>query len=109
MVLGGPWLISTTVELVHFRHSAVCQPFVYRSNQLSQVNCRVFKYLFFITVLSVAVNVPRFFEVVFVNVPLEVEDGENSTNQTKLGYELSDLRKNPDYIRCGSISSLFIH
>ena len=85
---------------MYFRYSAVSQPFAYRAVSLSEnVNNRVFKYLIIIITVSFSVNVSRFFETKIVTNSVNVTNGNTFEVRSRLSFELSDLRKHPDYIR----------
>ena len=83
-----------------FRYAAVCKPFIYREVATpANVNYRVFKYLLIVTIFSVIVNFPRFFETSFLTKEHIVWSGNSTEVKSKLTFDVSALRKNPQYIR----------
>merc|ERR1719317_1920455 len=61
------------------RFSAVCRPFSYReAARPENVNLRVFKYIFFVTVFSSLINITRFFLTKFVTRHFNISMGNNS-------------------------------
>ena len=52
---------------------------------------RTFKYLIPVSIISVVINLPKFFEAKVITY--EVKNG----NETKVELAVTDLRKNPDY------------
>ena len=101
-----PRYVFTTVFLfLTIRYTAVCHPFYYRDVVLAtSVNCRVAKYVIPVIVTAVIINIPKFFETELIYIPIN-ETGFNesgnasNTSVYTLTYDVTDLRKNPDYIR----------
>jgi len=81
------------------RYSAVCKPFAYRASNNSDVNQRIFKYLISIIFFSCIVNFSRFFETELITESVNVSIGDSFQVQQRLSFELTELRKHPDYIR----------
>ena len=82
-----------------FRYYAVCQPFKYRlQSRPENINIRVIKYLLVVIIASLFINWPRFFETkIVIKATNETVDGLEGDRQAT--YELTSLRRNPDYIR----------
>ena len=83
------------------RFSAVCRPFSYReAARPENVNLRVFKYIFFVTVFSSLINITRFFETKFVTRHFNISMGNNSFHSgSRLTFDVTSLRRDPNYIR----------
>ena len=74
----------------------MCHPFYYReSNNGSSVTMRAVTYVIPVIMVSVALNIPKFFETEIIYVKEE----QNNMTFTYVTYDLTDLRKDPDYIR----------
>lgn len=56
---------------------------------------RAVTYVIPVIMLSVALNIPKFFETEIIYVKEE----QNNMTFTYVTYDLTDLRKDPDYIR----------
>ena len=90
------------LNIFSFRYTAVCQPFAYRAVSLSSnVNHRVFRYLIIIIIISCMVNVSRFFETRLITKSVNVSNGDSFEVETRVSFELTELRKHPEYIRYG--------
>ena len=85
----------------NFRYTAVCSPYKYREMIKAQTaNARVFKLILPVLVFSVLLNIPRFFETVIQYETFEEILDDNTTVIIEtIGYDVTPLRKNPDYIR----------
>ena len=84
----------------YFRYSAVCHPFSYReSARPANANKRVFKYVFCVTFFSCTVNMPRFFETEIVTKRFSTTSGNSTETLTRISFDVTDLRRDPDYIR----------
>ena len=88
-----------------FRYCAVCHPFYYRESVRStSVDCRVAKYVIPVIVFAVILNIPKFFETKLFYIPVNDTLHDTPANngddvQFILTYDVTELRKNPDYIR----------
>ena len=81
---------------VYSRYIAVCHPFYYRESTTgSSVTMRAVTYVVPDILVSVALNIPKFFEteIIYVN------EEHNNQTFTFVTYDLTELRKDPDYIR----------
>ena len=84
-----------------FRYFAVCEPYKYRVEaRPDNVNIRVLKYLLIVISISCLINFPRFFETQLVSLTLNrTLDTSVETAVTIVSDEVTELRKNSDYIR----------
>ena len=102
-MLGYPSLLITCITCI--RYTAVCHPFYYRDAVLAtSVNCRVAKYVIPVIVFAFILNIPKFFETELIYLPVNdslVNDSLslNETSLYTLTYDVTALRKDPDYIR----------
>ena len=63
-------------------------------------NARVFKLIFPVVVFSVFLNIPRFFETVIqYDTFEEILDDNTTVIIESIGYDVTPLRQNPDYVR----------
>ena len=77
----------------------MCNPYKYRFNSReNNINVRVIKYLIVVIIASVIINFPRFFETQIVMVQTNGTVDKPETVEI-VSYELSSLRRNPNYIR----------
>ena len=85
----------------NFRYTAVCYPYKYREMiQAQTTNSRVFKLIFPVFVFSVLLNISRFFETVIQYETFEeILDDNKTVIIESIGYDVTPLRKNPDYVR----------
>ena len=82
------------------RYCAVCNPFAYAEHaKPDNVNRRVFKYFIIVIILSVLINIPRFLETKIVTETVRSNDSGSVQDQTFISYDVTDLRRNSDYIR----------
>ena len=89
-----------------FRFSAVCRPFSYRAaSRPENVDMRVFKYIFFVIIFSCIINISRFFETKFVTRSFNISSGDTFESGTRLSFDVTALRRDPNYIR----SVYFLH
>ena len=92
-------LINIVIFII-FRYSAVCHPFYYRDAVRStSVNCRVAKYVIPVILFAVILNIPKFFETELFYIPVNGTELDTPGVQFILTYDVTELRKNPDYIR----------
>ena len=80
----------------------MCRPFSYREvARPENVNLRVFKYIFFVTIFSLIINISRFFETKFVTKSFNItsDSGDSFESGTKLSFDVTTLRRDPNYIR----------
>ena len=83
----------------------MCHPFYYRDAVLAtSVTCRVAKYVIPVIVFAVILNIPKFFETELIYIPIneaKLNDSftPNVTGEYMLTYDVTKLRKDPDYIR----------
>ena len=87
-----------------FRYMAVCHPFYYRDAvRTTSVNCRVVKYVIPVIVFAFTINIPKFFETELFYIPLNdtrnISDNFSGDALYILTYDVTELRRNPDYIR----------
>ena len=76
------------------------QPFSYRAaSRPENVNFRLFKYVFSVTCFSGIINISRFFETEFVTKSINVTMDDSVYESTKLGFDVTPLRRDPNYIR----------
>ena len=91
--------------MLTIRYTAVCHPFYYRDVVLAtSVNCRVAKYVIPVIVTAVIINIPKFFETELIYISQNgTEFNESALVNDEalytLTYDVTDLRKDPDYIR----------
>ena len=91
--------------IIIFRYCAVCHPFYYRDAvQTTSVNYRVAKYVIPVVFFAIILNIPKFFETEIFYIPKNKTGLAESANVTDdvlymLTYDVTELRKNPDYIR----------
>ena len=89
-----------TLFIFFFRYFAVCEPYKYRVEARPEnVNIRIFKYLLIVITISCFINFPRFFETELVSLTLNRTLDTSVETVTILTYEVTELRKNPEYIR----------
>ena len=87
------------------RYFAVCHPFYYRDAvRATTIKCRVAQYVVPVILFAMLLNLPKFFETELFYVPENVTYDVNETERvikTKyvLTYDVTDLRKDPLYIR----------
>ena len=99
------FLIIIFLTDIFFRYCAVCHPFYYRDAvQSTSVNYRVAKYVIPVIVFAVILNIPKFFETEIFYIPvngtgLDEADNANDTVSYILTYDVTELRKDKDYIR----------
>jgi len=93
--------IYTTVGIAYERYAAVCQPYSYNTRETSmRPSTRLVQILTPVLLLSILVNIPRFFEVVTSTEMRNVTLGGNLTREREcVTYEITDLRMDPTYIR----------
>ena len=83
-----------------FRYSAVCDPFSYKeSSKPENVNMRVFKYSLIVIIFSLIINFPRFFETQIVEESLISNNSGQAEVISFITYDVTQLRRDPDYIR----------
>ena len=93
---------NVIIEVIFIlRYSAVCNPLSYKENAKPQnVNLRVFKYVFLVIIFSFLINFARFFEIRTVSKkPLSINSSEGKELNITYSFDVTDLRKDPDYIR----------
>jgi len=93
--------IYTTVGIAYERYTAVCRPYSYNSRETTmRPSLRLVQILLPVLLISVVVNLPRFFEVVTSMERRNVTIGGNVTEvQEFVTYDITQLRMAPDYIR----------
>ena len=93
---------AKTVDLtVAVRYTAVCKPYLYKENNAAhRVGCRVITFMFPVIILSVLINIPRFFETVIVSETVNITTADNETvEEERVYYEVTPLRMDANYIR----------
>ena len=86
------------ITMVVFRYTAVCHPFYYRESLAGRsITSRVLMYVIPVIVISTIINIPKFLETELVFGKHVNED--NVTIIDHISYDLTELRKDPDYIR----------
>ena len=99
------YLFTPVFLFLTIRYTAVCHPFYYRDVVLAtSVNCRVAKYVIPVIVTAVIINIPKFFETELIYISQNgTEFNETASLNDEalytLTYDVTDLRKDPDYIR----------
>ena len=97
--------VEIFIIIIIFRYCAVCHPFYYRDAVLaSSVKFRVAKYVIPVVVFAIVLNIPKFFETEIFYIPVNetVFDKTSQANDDVhyiLTYDVTELRKDPDYIR----------
>ena len=100
--------ILLDIFVFFFRYFAVCEPYNYRVEaKLENVNIRVLKYLLIVIAISCFINFPRFFETELVSLTLNRTLDTSVETVTIVSYEVTELRKNPEYIRL-AVRGLFM-
>ena len=98
--LRGCFVNMRQFWIFFFRYFAVCEPYKYRVEARPEnVNIRVLKYLLIVITISCFINFPRFFETELVSLTLNRTLDTSVETVTILTYEVTELRKNPEYIR----------
>ena len=76
------------------------RPNVFRANlKLQKTNPRVFKYLFTVIIGSIVINLPRFLETELKWKSSNISSGDSFDTETKLTFQVTELRKDPNYVR----------
>ena len=94
--------ICQPVDLtVDARYTAVCNPYLYKEdNAAPKVAKRVLTFMFPVIILSVLINIPRFFETVIISETVNITTAANETvEEERVYYEITPLRMNANYIR----------
>ena len=82
------------------RFCAVCDPYEYKENSKpDNVNGRVFKYFLIVIIFSVFINSPRFLETRIVTESFKTNNSGSVEVIFHTTYDVTNLRRNPDYIR----------
>ena len=83
------------------RYTAVCNPYLYKENNAAhKVGCRVLTFMFPVIILSILINIPRYFETVIVSETVNITTADNETvEEEKVYYEVTPLRLDANYIR----------
>ena len=80
-----------------FRYTAVCHPFYYRESLAGRtISSRVLMYVIPVIVISTIINIPKFLETELV---FGKHVNEDNVTIIDISYDLTELRKDPDYIR----------
>ena len=101
----GVFIIFFIIIFIIFRYCAVCHPFSYRDAvRATSVNYRVAKYVIPVVVFAIILNIPKFFETEIFYIPvnktgLDEPANANDTVSYILTYDVTELRKDKDYIR----------
>lgn len=96
--------VFLTVLIACERYLAVCHPIAYRQMSISSSNRqRLLLYLLPCFIVSIVLNIPKYFETVIVTNPTTIEKENGSILLGSVEYEttviLSDLRANPIYTK----------
>ena len=104
--VGGVSIFFIVIFIfIIFRYCAVCHPFYYRDAvRATSVNYRVAKYVIPVVVFAIILNIPKFFETEIFYIPvnktgLDEPTNANDTVSYILTYDVTELRRDPDYIR----------
>ena len=73
----------------------------------SNVNRRVFKYFLIVFFFGVIINSPRFLESRIVTESIWTNYSGYAEVFTRVTYDITDLRRNPDYVSYDTIIILF--
>ncbi|CAB4070258.1 unnamed protein product [Lepeophtheirus salmonis] len=85
--------VFTVIAIAFERFMAVCFPIKYRSISCTEsVNLRVAKHMTPVIVISVLINLPKFFETRLAEVSTGID------NKTEIDFEITELRANENYI-----------
>ena len=85
------------ITMVVFRYTAVCHPFYYRESLAGRtISSRVLMYVIPVIVISTIINIPKFLETELV---FGKHVNEDNVTIIDISYDLTELRKDPDYIR----------
>jgi hypothetical protein len=98
--------VYQTADLtVVLRYTAVCNPYLYMENNAAQnVPWRVLTFMVPVIILSVIINIPRFFETVIVSETVNITTADNETvEEERVYYEVTPLRMDADHIRYSCI------
>ena len=102
LLLRGFQILAKPDDLTAvLRYTAVCNPYLYKENNAAQnVPWRVLTFMVPVIILSVIINIPRFFETVIVSETVNITTADNKTvEEEKVYYEVTPLRMDVDYIR----------
>ena len=73
------------------------------NNSSAKVLSRVLTFICPVIIISVVINIPRFFETVITIETVNITTENNETvEEEKISYDITPLRMNPDYIRSSS-------
>ena len=78
-----------------------------QTSKSSNVNRRVFKYFLIVFFFGVIINSPRFLESKIVTESIWTNYSGSAEVFTRVTYDITDLRRNPDYVRYDTIHIIF--
>ncbi|XP_023333119.1 FMRFamide receptor [Eurytemora carolleeae] len=89
--------IFLVMVITHERYIAVCHPHAYRQNEAEGGGTRVLICTCIVLIPAIIINIPKFFETELTFE--DSVDNEGLFNNYTVSYDVTDLRKNPNYIR----------